>query len=186
MKFFMMSTSHNKARPTERATTMQCSAVQCTPCCFHSIVLAPADFRANCASGASARCWGKCSPARLKCPRSRRAAIAFCALCGMPPALRCDGTRDELLMELQRRGTVSAKISASKDVLKVTLSMSIENEELKQELALAQKRPASPEAQSSPSKRAAACASAGGAESSSSSSAHASRDTLAAASAPSR
>ncbi len=102
----------------------------------------------------------------------------------MSPALLCDGTRDELLMELQRRGTVSAKISASKDVLKVMLSMSIENEELKQELALAQKRPASPEAQSSPSKRAAACASAGVAESPSCGSAHASRDTLAAASAP--
>ena len=74
----------------------------------------------------------------------------------MPPALLCDGTRDELLMELQRRGTVSAKVSASKDVLKVMLSMSIENEELKQELALARKRPAGPEVQSTPSKRAAA------------------------------
>ena len=123
-------------------------------------------------------------PARLNAPGLDGQRLLFCALCGMPPALLCDGTRDELLMELQRRGTVSAKISASKDVLKVMLSMSIENEELKQELALSQKRPASPEAQSSPSKRAAACVSAGVAESPSCGSAHASRDTLAAASAP--
>ena len=100
----------------------------------------------------------------------------------MPPALLRDGTRDELLMELQRRGTVRAKISASKDALKVMLSMSIENEELKQELALSQKRAASPEAQSSPSKRVAACAAAGGAESPGNGCAHASRDSLAAAS----
>jgi hypothetical protein len=105
----------------------------------------------------------------------------------VPPALLCDGTKEELRMALQRRGTIGFQQghSVSKDVLKVMLNMSIENEELKQELALAQKRSACLAAHSTPSKRAAACASgtSGNAdESPSSGSADVSHDMHAAAS----
>jgi hypothetical protein len=89
-------------------------------------------------------------------PGPRQSAIPFSTRCkislshdmplpsSVPPALLCDGTKEELRMELQRRGTISFQQghSVSKDVLKVMINMSIENEELKQELALAQKRPA--------------------------------------------
>jgi len=100
----------------------------------------------------------------------------------MRPALLRDGTQDELHKELQQRGAIGAKVSASKGALRVMLRMSIENEELKQELARAQKRPAaSPEAQATCSKRAAA---AGDAESHSSDSANVSRDMHAGAIVP--
>ena len=119
---------------------------------------------------------------------SRQLAIAIRALCkvalahGMRPALLRDGTRDELHRELQQRGAIGANFSASKNALRVMLRMSIENEELEDELVRAQKRPAaSPEAQATCSKRAAA---AGDAESLSSDSANVSRDMHAAASAP--
>jgi hypothetical protein len=103
------------------------------------------------------------------------------------PAPLCDSTCDELRMELQRRGLVltkiGTKISANKGALKAMIGMSIENEELKQELALARKRPAGPEVQSTPSKRAAASGAAGDSVSPGSVSADISRDMHAAASA---
>ena len=59
------------------------------------------------------------------------------------PALLCDSTRDELFKQLQRRGLgltrSGTKVAANKGTLKAIISMSIENEELKQELALARK-----------------------------------------------
>jgi hypothetical protein len=105
------------------------------------------------------------------------------------PALLCDSTRDELFKQLQRRGLgltrSGTKVAANKGALKAIISMSIENEELKQELALARKkRPASPAVQSTPSKRATAGGAAEDDASPSSGSADMSRDMRAATGAP--